>query len=226
MTLTRTQHLLLDTFRTSTLSKKFYLTGGTALAYFYLKHRLSYDLDFFSDQPFSYEVLIPFITKLKQQLSLEKLEPVKIYDRWEFVIHTPELTRFEFVHYNHDKKRLAPLTEKEGLQIDSLKDIAANKVIAYLDRNEPKDTYDLYTLLVQNKFTVKKLLQLAEEKFGITISEFQFWSESPKSFPLLQSLVPYLTSIKESNIKEHIDQVKNFFLNQGKNYLEQSILKS
>lgn len=226
MEFTKTQHLLLETFRTSALSNKFYLTGGTALAYFYLKHRLSLDLDFFSEEPFSYELLIPFIANLKQQLSLAKFEPVKIYDRWEFVIRTPELTRFEFVFYNHEKKRLAPLIQKQGVLIDSLEDIAANKVMAYLDRNEPKDIYDLYTLLVQKKFTVKKLLQLAEAKFGVTISELQFWSESTKSFPLLHSLVPFLPSVKPGGLDEHIDQVKDFFLTQGKNYLDTTIVEN
>ena len=34
------------------ISSRFYLTGGTALAEFYLKHRYSEDLDFFCEQEF------------------------------------------------------------------------------------------------------------------------------------------------------------------------------
>ncbi len=36
------------------ITDKFYLTGGTALAEFYLQHRLSEDLDFFSETEFAY----------------------------------------------------------------------------------------------------------------------------------------------------------------------------
>jgi predicted nucleotidyltransferase component of viral defense system len=51
--LTRDQKDLLLRFRDSPLCRRFYLTGGTALAAFYLHHRLSEDLDFFSENVFS-----------------------------------------------------------------------------------------------------------------------------------------------------------------------------
>jgi len=34
----------------SEITKRFYLTGGTALAEFYLKHRLSEDIDLFTEE--------------------------------------------------------------------------------------------------------------------------------------------------------------------------------
>jgi predicted nucleotidyltransferase component of viral defense system len=48
--LNKTQKAVLDIFSKSDLSKKFYFTGGTALAFFYLKHRRSDDLDFFTEK--------------------------------------------------------------------------------------------------------------------------------------------------------------------------------
>jgi hypothetical protein len=38
----------------------FYLTGGTALAEFYLQHRLSEDLDFFSEQEVESQAIAVF----------------------------------------------------------------------------------------------------------------------------------------------------------------------
>lgn len=32
------------------ITKRFYLTGGTALSEFYLQHRLSYDIDLFTEK--------------------------------------------------------------------------------------------------------------------------------------------------------------------------------
>ena len=45
--LTQEQKTLLLHFSQSDLRQSFYLTGGTALAAFYLFHRVSEDLDFF-----------------------------------------------------------------------------------------------------------------------------------------------------------------------------------
>ena len=46
--LTPLQRAILKQFPQVTDADSFYLTGGTALAYFYLKHRQSHDLDFFT----------------------------------------------------------------------------------------------------------------------------------------------------------------------------------
>ncbi|MBI2337880.1 nucleotidyl transferase AbiEii/AbiGii toxin family protein [Candidatus Daviesbacteria bacterium] len=46
------QVTLLSLFFASPFSKTFFLTGGTALSAFYLAHRESQDLDFFSLLPF------------------------------------------------------------------------------------------------------------------------------------------------------------------------------
>ena len=49
--LTATQQKALTIIATDLVVKKhFYLTGGTALSEYYLHHRLSEDLDFFSEQ--------------------------------------------------------------------------------------------------------------------------------------------------------------------------------
>jgi hypothetical protein len=51
------------------LYKKFYLTGGTALSEFYLHHRLSEDLDFFSEEEFSILPISSFIKKSEKVLN-------------------------------------------------------------------------------------------------------------------------------------------------------------
>ena len=50
--LSHAQELFLDRLGESDLAEIFYLTGGTALSAFYLHHRESEDLDFFSREPF------------------------------------------------------------------------------------------------------------------------------------------------------------------------------
>lgn len=52
-TFTYIQKLIFDEFsKNKSLRKQFYFTGGTALSAFYLHHRESEDLDFFSERDF------------------------------------------------------------------------------------------------------------------------------------------------------------------------------
>lgn len=220
MNLTPTQQTILSVLKDSGLSRTFYWTGGTLLSVHHFHHRYSYDLDFFSEKPFSFEFLTPFLWLLKQRLGGTEIQSHKIYDRWEFIIEKPEQTRLEFVYYNHEKKRLKPLQKYLGISIDSLDDIAANKLMAYFDRNEPKDLYDVYFLITKGNFKVTKLIDLVKRKFGVTFSEFSFWSESAKSLELLVSLKPLIPQEEEKNM---LPTVKQFFLSQGKLFLDKTL---
>lgn len=223
MELTQTQKIILSVIRESSLHKKFYWTGGTLLAYRYLKHRYSADLDFFSENQFVYDDLIPFLSLLKKKLRIGKLSENKIDGRWEFIIPREKSTRIDFVYYNHDKKRLKALEHFEGILADSLDDIAANKVMAYFDRNEPKDLFDIYYLLTKAKYRVPHLLKMVEKKFGANFSEFMFWSESAKSLKLLSSLKPFFTVSGKRNQDQLIDEIATFFLQNSSDFLRTKI---
>ena len=56
----------IDLLAKSPLKEQFYWTGDTLLSSFYLHHRQSKDLDFFSDSKFSYHQIINFIKELKK----------------------------------------------------------------------------------------------------------------------------------------------------------------
>lgn len=226
MILTDVHEVILSLLAKSDLAKRFYWTGGTVLSHYYLHHRKSFDLDFFTETPFEHDELLPFLNAVKKALSIEAFEETKVYDRWEYVIATTDpVTRFEFVYYNHEKKRLAPLLVSRGLLIDTLPDMAANKVMAYLDRNQPKDMLDVYTLLVQKKFTLAQVLRMVERKFGERIQEFLFWSEAGKSLARLEELRPYLLESDLQKQDELLRDVKYFFLDRGRDFLA-SILES
>lgn len=222
MILTDSQKKVLDLFRKSDLVDKFYWTGGTLLAYFYLQHRLSFDIDLFTDKSFSFDEIAPFINILQNEFKTSTQE-IKIYDRWEIIINSFPITRLEFVFYNHQNKRIHPLIRNNGLLIDSLDDIAANKVIAYFDRNEPKDLVDLYYLMTKKSYKVNKLLKLSQKKFGFSFSEFMFWSESTKSFKKMDSLEPYLLIKDNSAKKKLLNKIQNYFLSQGSSFLDNQL---
>lgn len=224
MKLSRVHEIILSTLAQSDLAKRFYWTGGTLLAHYYLYHRKSFDLDFFTEEPFEHDELLSFLNAVKKALAVRTFEESKVYDRWEYIIPTTlPVTRFEFVYYNHEKKRLAPLLSYRGLLIDNLSDMAANKVMAYLDRNQPKDIIDVYTLLIKKKFTLPELLDLVERKFGERIPEFLFWSEAGKSLQRLEELRPYLLESDPKQQDQVLDDLKYYFLDRGRDFLTRTL---
>ena len=218
MDLTQTQKRILDIFTKSGLVERFYWTGGTLLSHIYLHHRKSLGLDLFAEKLFSYSDLLPFLNDIKKSLNTSIVEE-KIHDRWEFTIKSPEETRIEFVYYNHEKKRLSPLKKESGILIDSLKDIAANKLMAYFDRNEPKDLTDIYFLMTKKKFRPSYLLKLVNQKFGSSFSEFMFWSESAKALRILDSVKPLLIGSEQSQ-KKLLETIRQFFLEGSATFLK------
>lgn len=212
------QKQVLDLFSKSELKNIFYWTGGTLLSVVYLHHRLSQDIDFFSDEPFSYEQVSGFIKELKEKLKLEFVEKKKIFDRWEFFLHNGKELRLEFVYYNHPK--LNDRILNDGILVDSFDDIAANKVMALLDRNEPKDTVDMYFLLHNGQYSPDKLLKLVEKKFGFKVQESLLWSEILKGLEDLDNLEPLLLT---EDRKEAIRKIKQYFKDQSRNFLNKNL---
>src|SRR3989344_9096914 len=55
------------------INRRFYLTGGTALAEFYFQHRLSGDIDLFSEQEINVRAVESFLQKIKEKLGITSL---------------------------------------------------------------------------------------------------------------------------------------------------------
>ena len=62
------------------ITKRFYLTGGTALAEFYLKHRLSEDIDLFTeDEEVDQKLVDAFLRKISSKLSVVKIKKSQFF---------------------------------------------------------------------------------------------------------------------------------------------------
>lgn len=162
------QKTIFDAFaKDKNLSQKFYFTGGTALSAVYLHHRESEDLDFFSESDFDNDYITEFIEKIapvinaKPRITLK--ERVQIF---ELVDSDNNLIiKVDFGYYPHF--RLEKGEKLQGVDVDSLKDISANKITTILQRTEIKDFVDLYFLL--KKYTIWDLLHWARQKFNMEI---------------------------------------------------------
>lgn len=145
--------------------KRFYFTGGTALAEFYLQHRFSFDLDFFSPQELENEIIFNKVSRWskKHHFTIKNSRFVEVVYRFEVEWKGEETFGIDFSSYPY------PQLEKgknyRGLPIDSLKDIAVNKLLTINQRSEVKDFVDLYFLL-RKKFNIWELIYGTEYKFS------------------------------------------------------------
>lgn len=215
------QKKIIDLLKKSPLKDKFYWTGGTLLSTVYLQHRLSKDLDFFSDKKFYYDQLAGFIKEIKTKLNLPEIEEKRIHDRYEFFFHNGKELRIEFVYYPYPK--IKPRKKWQGILIDSLDDIAANKTMAYFDRNDPKDLFDIYFLMAKKGYTPKILLKMVKKKFEVQFSESSFWSEAYKAFNNLENLIPLLLIKDSKSQTKIIDKIKKYYKDRSTAYLNRLI---
>lgn len=156
----------------------FYLSGGTALSVFYLQHRLSDDLDFFSAEPVDVQFILEFVETLKKGVNASKVRFERLYDRniFFFELANGKELKMEFTRYPF--KRLGRTAKRAGISVDSLRDLAANKLMALIDRFDPKDFIDLYFLL--KHFSLNKIRKDAEKKFNVKIGGMLLGSEMAK----------------------------------------------
>jgi len=173
----------------------FYLTGGTALAEYYLQHRLSEDLDFFSDKKFNNQAVLTEIEGLAKEQNFS-FTPRLSGPVYSFIVEFPDekKTKLDFGFYPY--KRLKKSKIERGLLVDSLLDIAVNKLMVISQRSDVKDFVDLYYLL--KKFTFWDLFEGVRIKFKQKSEPFLLAADFLKveEFDFLPKMVKPLDSEK------------------------------
>ncbi|MEK7673651.1 MAG: nucleotidyl transferase AbiEii/AbiGii toxin family protein [Patescibacteria group bacterium] len=217
--LTPFQKVSLEIFGVSKLRDKFYWTGGTALAFFYLRHRFSNDIDFFSDEEFNSQEILPIVESISKKLRLKIIGERKIFDRREFLFKNGgKEMRLEFVHYKFGK--LKPRQKWKNIFVDSLEDMTANKTMALIDRHDSKDAFDIYFLLKNKKFTPKYLLKLVEKKFNVQFPISLFWSEALTGANQLKNIKPLLSGSNQM-IENQIKKIVSYFEKESARFVKQ-----
>lgn len=162
--ITKKQKLILEGISKSEyLRKNFYFTGGTALSEYYLQHRYSDDLDFFSEDKFENQVILGIVDEWSKQFNFSYTSRfVEVVYRFE--LHFEDNYKFllDFGHYPY--KRIEKGLTVGNIQLDSLRDIATNKLFTVNQRTDVKDFVDLY-FIIKKKFTIWDLIYSAEVKF-------------------------------------------------------------
>ena len=131
------------------------LVGGTALALKY-GHRLSIDLDLFTEKPFDPEKIIEALTKEFGNDFLYEGGELK----WGIFCFIQNV-KVDIVHYPH--ARIFPLTILENIPVYPVEDIAAMKLNAILGRGKKKDFWDIHELL--QRYSLAEMIGWHKQKF-------------------------------------------------------------
>ncbi|MBU1045618.1 nucleotidyl transferase AbiEii/AbiGii toxin family protein [Patescibacteria group bacterium] len=174
----------LEILKKSCLIAGFYLAGGTGLA-LYLNHRLSVDLDFFSEKEFNSK---PLLQKIKK---LGKFSVAKESENTLAGVFNG--TKIAFLAY--DYPLLFPLKKLGNINVADIREIACMKISAISSRGSKKDFIDLY-FICQQGISLKQALALFERKYrGIhynmvhILKSLVFFDDADNE-PLPKMLVP------------------------------------
>lgn len=160
--LSKAQESFLALFFAQPFASTFYLTGGTALAAYHLRHRVSLDLDLFSP---SAENITDAARWTVAQRDARLLDITSHFAQERFhnfrLVHGGERLR---VDYCMDD---AVQLEKEvhgAVRVDGMVDILANKVVALCDFPEPKHFVDLFVGVTAGGADFRRVLEHARAK--------------------------------------------------------------
>ncbi|KKP93141.1 MAG: hypothetical protein UR98_C0009G0019 [Parcubacteria group bacterium GW2011_GWA1_36_12] len=200
----------------SFFAKNFYLTGGTALAGFYLRHRYSDDLDFFSEKEIDVLPINVFLDSIKKELPIEEIDYQQNFNRNLFFLRYAdgEILKIEFTYYPF--VRIEKGIKQYGVEIDSLLDIAVNKLFTIYQRSQIKDYIDLFFICKNEKLLIRDLIKKARIKFDWHIDFLQLGAQFVK--------IEELKDLPNMVIKTDIKDIQKFFIKEAKK-LKPEIIK-
>lgn len=126
--------------------QRFFLTGGSALGLFYLDHRRSYDLDLFTSEAVDGKEVQNLVLRIADQIGADCVA----------VRTAPDFHRFKLIR-GEEREIIDVVVDRapqldvekaifDGIRVDTLREIIANKLTTLLSRTELKDVVDLYFL--------------------------------------------------------------------------------
>lgn len=144
-----TLELLIELMRDELLNEVF-LVGGTALA-LQFGHRVSVDLDLFSQHSFSSDKIIGSLSQyLSVEIRKKQDENLLILNVSNPKSENLASIKVDFLRYPH--QILDKIIHEDGIRLLSYLDIAPMKLAAINGRGAKKDFFDLYFLLNKHSY--------------------------------------------------------------------------
>lgn len=193
--------------------QKFYVTGGTALSEFYLKHRISEDLDFFTEQIIDEVSLNKWVQNTAKRLPAEVTFQT-LREQIVYYFHFPkEIVKVDFAYFPFSP--LGIFTYFNKLRIASIEDVATNKLQAIMTRSRGRDYVDLFAIMQVRKLKAEDLVKNYRLKYDVFIP--------------VEQLVKRFTAVVDASDQPRFlgttrwEEIESFFIKQAKE-LESKIL--
>jgi len=174
--LTAKQQQALKLIADTPLAKQFYFSGGTALAHYYLGHRKSEYLDFFKTSEFNPQDITVVIKSLQSKLNYQSFDFQNSFNRNLYFLSFKDnyVLKLEFTYYPFEQIEKPEI--RDGLMVDSVLDIAVNKIFTIVQKPRGRDYYDLYKIIEKYKFDISDLRMKAKIKFDWDVDVLQLAS--------------------------------------------------
>jgi len=185
----------------------FFLTGGTALAEFYLGHRRSYDFDFFTAEE---NLLIPFVRRIEEELpkAQYKIQVVRLLEAFaEAEAHREgEAVRLH-IACDSPYRFEEPLPSEFGIKINDYRDLIVDKLLTFFGRWKHRDAIDLFFILKSEP--IETLMEKAREKdpgfdlywFCMALREIEAYPDEIAQWPV------------DMLVEVNVSELKNKFAN-------------
>lgn len=139
----------------------------------YLHHRESFDLDFFTSRPFDDERITHWVKASREAIDYRLVHIDEDFGLLMVTFRYPDDTFLKIDFNRYTDTRLKKGMVWRGIEIDSLYDITVNKVETVSSAPRSRDYVDLYCILQRYPFRVKDLMQSVAEKFSERVDALQ-----------------------------------------------------
>ena len=139
----------------SGLVRNAYLAGGSALA-LHFGNRYSIDFDFFSREKFD---------PIKLSVEFKKLGRFK-QTTAKGISLIGEFNEIKLSYFQYDYPLIGQVIIFNEVNVASVEDIAAMKLVAIMDRGTKKDFIDLYEIIKQGR-SLENILKLYDKKYHV-----------------------------------------------------------
>jgi hypothetical protein len=185
------------------ISENFFATGGTTLSVFYLHHRLSEDLDLFSVE---FRDLGGVNSTLKRVFGKDLSLVQSASEFYSYLIKGVKVDIVFDPLSTHERRAQVTLTEGKRIYIDTLDNIASNKLSAIASRTEPKDLIDFYFIgqLIWKEVKEEKFIRC----YDLAKTKEALFDDPPTAAYQIEELLDRVLKEKEKNvppIKKHIE---------------------
>lgn len=198
--LNQLQSDLLAPFFNLPLADRFVLTGGTALAGFYLHHRLSEDLDLFTLNRDAFEQVSSSVPSLTETLGAT-CDDRRLSPHLHQVFFSRESLQVKMDIVLDADPWFGMPQNLDGIRVDALENIAANKIVALYGRATPRDFVDLYFILNETDLSLDALVEMAKQK-DAGLHDFYLASWIHQESPKLRTLPPMLKPLDVRTLRQ------------------------